>query len=80
MPITSNEPLYQTTEVLTLLGIPLHKLAYLFDSGKLHKKDFMQSSNGRRFFRESDISRIKIALFDIANKSGKQEKVVHVES
>ncbi len=68
MPIETHEKLYTTSEVLELLRIPNYRLDYLFKSRRLNNRDFLSMGNGRKLFRESDIARIKEALFEISNK------------
>lgn len=62
------EKLYTVSEVLRLLNIPRHKLIYLFDSRRLKEEDFLRMPNGHKIFRESDIEKIKKALFEVGAK------------
>ena len=68
MPVQSNEKLFTTSEVLELLKLPAYRLDYLFKSRKLNSRDFINMGNGRKLFRESDIARIKEALFQVENR------------
>lgn len=62
------EKLLSTADVLRLLNIPMYRLRYLFQVGKLKDTDFIKLGNGHRVFKESDIAKIKEALFLIENK------------
>lgn len=62
------ERLYTVSEVLRFLNIPRHKLVYLFDSRKLRVEEFPILPNGHKVFRQSDLEKIKRALFEIGNK------------
>ena len=62
------EKLYTVSEVLRLLNTPRHKLIYLFDSRRLKEEDFLRMPNGHKIFRESDIEKIKKALFEVGAK------------
>ncbi len=62
------EKLLSTSEVLRKLNIAKHKLNYLFESRKLKREDFTTLDNGHRIYRQSDIARIKEALFQVENK------------
>lgn len=62
---SSKERLLSTSEVLKTLKIPRHRLIYLFESRKLDKNDFIRLDNGQTLFRESDIPKIKEALFSV---------------
>ena len=68
MPVQSNEKLFTTSEVLELLNLPNYRLDYLFKSRKLNSNDFINMGNGRKLFRESDISKIKEVIFQVENK------------
>ncbi len=68
MPVQSSEKLYTTMEVLEVLRLPTYRLDYLFKSRKLNSSDFIRMDNGRKLFRESDIAKIKEALFQTQNK------------
>lgn len=59
---------FSSKEVLRILNIPKHRLDYLFDSRRLKSEDFLTLGNGHRVFRESDITRIKEALFAVQSK------------
>ncbi len=63
-----NEKLFTLSQVVEMLNVPKHRLIYLFDSRKLRSEDFIRLPNGERVYRESDIPRIKQALFAIQSK------------
>ena len=60
--------LLNTGEVLRVLNIPKHKLGYLFESRKLRREDFLTLQNGQRVYRQSDLNKIKQALFEVMAK------------
>jgi DNA-binding transcriptional MerR regulator len=60
--------LLNTGEVLRMLNIPKHKLVYLFESRKLRREDFLTLQNGQRIYRQSDLNKIREALFDVSAK------------
>jgi len=60
--------LYTVSEVLRLLNISRHRLVYLFDSRKLRAEEFQTLPNGHKAFRESDIEKVKQALWKVGNK------------
>ncbi len=64
----SDERLLSVSEVLRLLDIPRHKLTYLFESRRLHAEDFLKLDNGQRVYRQSDLNKIKQALFEVTAK------------
>ena len=64
----TNEKLYTLTDVLRILNIPRHKIHYLFDSRKLKKEAFFKMPNGHIIYRESDIQKIREALFEVQAK------------
>ena len=64
----ADEKLLTLAQMVQILNIPKHRLVYLFDSRKLKVEDFLTMPNGHRVFRESDISKIKAALFEISQK------------
>lgn len=66
--MVEQERFLSVTEVLGILNIPRHKLTYLFESRKLKPEDFLTLGNGHRVFRESDIVRIKEALWEVGAK------------
>ena len=53
-------------EVLRVLDIPKHKLVYLFESRKLRREDFLTLQNGQRVYRQSDLNKIRQALFSVS--------------
>lgn len=63
-----SERLYTTAEVLRLLNIPRHRLVYLFDCRKLKIEDFPILPNGHKVFRQSDLEKIRKALFEVSSK------------
>jgi DNA-binding transcriptional MerR regulator len=66
--IQTGQKILSTSEILKILGIPMYKLRYLFQVGKLRDDDFIKLGNGHKVYRESDIPKIKAALFEITNK------------
>lgn len=58
--------LLSVSEVLETLNIPRHKLVYLFESRNLKPEEFLTLDNGHRVFRQSDLAKIKRALFEVA--------------
>lgn len=60
--------LYTVSEVLRLLGISRHRLVYLFDSRKLRVEEFLTLPNGHKVFRESDLPKIKQALWEVSKR------------
>ena len=63
-----NENLLTLSQVLRLLNIPKHRLVYLFDSRRLKSEEFLTMPNGHKVFTESDLGRIKKALFEVGTK------------
>ncbi len=57
--------LLSVSEVLRTLDIPRHRLTYLFESRRLKAEDFLKLDNGQRVYRQSDLSKIKKALFEV---------------
>lgn len=62
------EKLFVVSEVLRILNIPKHRLNYLFDSRRLRREDFLTLHNGHRVYRQSDLSKIREALFEVGSK------------
>ncbi len=60
--------LLSPSEVIQILNIPRHRLIYLFDTRKLKAEEFLTLGNGRRVFRQSDLEKIKKALFEVGAK------------
>ena len=60
----SEQRLLSTSDVLSILNIPRHKLTYLFESRKLRPEDFIVLGNGHRVYRECDLVKIKKHLCD----------------
>ncbi len=63
-----NERLLSTSEVLRVLNIAKHKLDYLFESRKLRREDFTTLDNGHRIYKESDLNKIRQALYEVTAK------------
>lgn len=64
----TQEKLLSPSEVLQILNIPRHRLNYLFDTRRLKSEEFITLGNGRRVFRQSDIEKIKQALWEGKSK------------
>lgn len=62
------ERLYTVSEVLRLLNLPRHRLVYIFDSRKLKREEFSFLANGHICFRETDLAKIRQALFEVRTK------------
>ncbi|UJS16902.1 MAG: helix-turn-helix domain-containing protein [Candidatus Jettenia sp.] len=62
------EKLYTLGQVVEILNVPKYRIVYLFDSRKLRGEDFLKSPGGERVYRESDIEKIRRALFEVGNK------------
>lgn len=56
------------SEVTQILNIPRHRLKYLFESRKLKTENFTKLGNGHFVFKESDLAKIRQALFEVATK------------
>lgn len=63
-----SEKLYTLSQILQMLNIARHRLNYLFDSRKLKAEEFLRLPNGERVYRESDLEKIKRALFEVGAK------------
>jgi len=63
--MTNTERLLSTSEILRVLNVPSYKLDYLFKSRKLKTEDFTTLDNGHRIYRESDLQKIRQALFEV---------------
>jgi DNA-binding transcriptional MerR regulator len=63
-----SERLLSTSEVLEILNIPVYKLDYLFKSQRLKTTDFTALGTGQRVYKESDLNKIRQALFEVATK------------
>ena len=59
------ERLLSTSEVLRRLNVPSYRVDYLFKSRKLKSEDFTTLDNGHRIYKESDLNKIRQALFDV---------------
>ena len=66
--MVNTERLLSTSEVLRILNVPSYRLDYLFKSRKLKAEDFTTQNNGHRIYRQSDIKKIKQALFEVSAK------------
>jgi hypothetical protein len=64
----TDEQLLSVSEILRILDIPRHRLTYLFESRRLKSDDFDKLQNGQRVYRQSDINKIKQALFEVSSK------------
>jgi len=64
----SEEQLLSVSEVLRILDIPRHRLTYLFESRKLKSEDFERLQNGQHVYRQSDLQKIRQALFEMMTK------------
>lgn len=64
----TQEKLLSPSEALQILNIPRHRLNYLFDTRRLKSEEFITLGNGRRVFRQSDIEKIKQALWEGKSK------------
>ena len=62
------EKLFSVSAILKILGIPRHRLTYLFEARKLKPDDFLTLDNGQRLFRPTDLEKIKKALFEVSSK------------
>jgi DNA-binding transcriptional MerR regulator len=63
-----DEKLLSVSEVLRILDLPRHKLTYLFESRKLKAENFITLDNGQRLYRQSDLNKIRRALFEVMTK------------
>lgn len=63
-----NEKLLTLSQLIEILNIPKHRILYLFDSRKLKSEDFLKLPNGERVYRESDLPKVKNALFEVGCK------------
>ena len=66
--MSDTEHLLSTSEVLRVLNIPSYRLDYLFKSRKLKSEDFTTLGNGHRVYRQSDLCKIREALFEVSAK------------
>ncbi len=64
----NSDRLLNTGEVLRILNIAKHRLDYLFERRKLKKEDFTTLGNGYRLYRQSDLNKIRKALFEVRAK------------
>lgn len=61
------DELLSLKQVACELNVSRSRLSYLFESRKLRVEDFPQIG-GRRFYRRSDLGKIREALFEISHK------------
>jgi hypothetical protein len=64
----SEEKLLSVSQVLRIFDLPRHKLTYLFESRRLKAEEFITLDNGQKLFRQSDLAKIKEAIFNTENK------------
>ena len=64
----TSDKLFTMSQVVQILNVPKHRLIYLFDSRKLKGEEFLKLPNGERVYRESDLEKIKKALFEVGAK------------
>lgn len=64
----TSDKLFTMSQVVQILNIPKYRLSYLFDSRKLKAEEFLKLPNGERVYRESDLDKIKRALFEVSAK------------
>ena len=64
----ASEKLFTMSQVVQILNIPKYRINYLFDSRKLKAEEFLKLPNGERVYRESDLEKIKRALFEVQAK------------
>lgn len=66
--MAKTERLLSTSEILRVLNVPSYRLDYLFKSRKLRSEDFTTLGNGHRIYKESDLNKIRQALFEVSAK------------
>jgi len=66
--MAKTERILSTSEILRVLNVPSYRLDYLFKSRKLRSEDFTTLDNGHRIYKESDLNKIRQALFEVATK------------
>jgi DNA-binding transcriptional MerR regulator len=66
--MANTERLLSTSEILRVLNVPSYRLDYLFKSRKLKAEDFTTLDNGHRIYRQSDLNKIRQALFEVLAK------------
>ena len=59
------ERLLSAEEILQILDIPRYRLNYLFETRKLKNEDLLHAG-AKRVYRESDLERIKKALWEVS--------------
>lgn len=64
----TSDKLFTMSQVVQILNVPKYRLIYLFDSRTLKAEEFLKLPNGERVYRESDIVKIKKALFEVRCK------------
>ena len=63
-----SEKLYTLSQVLQMLNVARHRFNYLFDCRKLKAEEFLKLPNGERVYRETDLLKIKKALWEVGAK------------
>ncbi len=63
-----SEKLYTLSQVLQMLNVARHRFNYLFDSRRLKTEEFLKLPNGERVYRQSDLEKIRKALFEVGAK------------
>lgn len=61
----SQERLYTLSQVVEKLNVARHRLNYLFESRRLKAEEFVRLPNGERVYRQSDLEKIRKALFEV---------------
>ena len=64
----TSDKLFTMSQVVQILNVPKYRMIYLFDSRKLKAEEFLKLPNGERVYRESDLEKIKRALFEVGAK------------
>ncbi len=66
--IFTSEKLFTLAQITQILNCPKHRVQYLFDSRRLKAEEFLKLPNGERVYRQSDIEKIRQALFEVGAK------------
>lgn len=66
--ILAQEKIYTLSQLVERLDVARHRISYLFDSRKLKSEEFLRLPNGERLYRESDLEKIRKALFEVSQK------------
>ncbi|MHC4269974.1 MAG: hypothetical protein ACYSTS_16120 [Planctomycetota bacterium] len=64
----NTERFLSTSEILRMLNVPSYRLDYLFKSRRLKAEDFTTLGNGHRIYKQSDLNKIREALFEVSCK------------